>query len=171
MTARRQLARSHHRYGNLSDQDADYRTAEFRRQLVEHAKDLAPWKLFLTLTFAGMPSERTAEAELHAWLDYLARWVFRRDVFCFYVADFMANGQLHFHVLLDIDGHDTAPDPAEQRTLEGRWRGHSRIRAYIRGGGAEEYMVRRHHYWDTHLACARFGPCRSRCVNPGWSRK
>lgn len=168
--ARRELARSRFRFGNLTDQDADRRTSEYHRQLIEYARGLAAWKLFVTVTFTGRPSERTAEAELHAWLDYVARRFFGRDVFCFYVADFQKNGRLHFHLLLDIAHTRSAPGPAECKVLESRWIGHSRVTAYEPNGRCETYMVDRHRYFDTYLACARFGECRSRCVNIGWFR-
>jgi hypothetical protein len=117
-----------------------------------------PWRVFASLTFRTVPSEREALAALRAWLRVVALH-FETHVPYAYAAALDGSAGEHFHVLLDM-GRPLSR--RERRWLEAAWRirhGFARVGAYKPDAGAEGYLLR-HPTWDRNVACPRPPRCR-----------
>lgn len=108
-----------------------------------------PWELFVTLTFAGTPSDSFCERALRSWLSYLGYCQHRHFGFVS-VTERQRRGILHYHLLM----LGLIFDPWELKQTWERF-GFARVVAYDDRLGASHYLGKYLLKADGQFICSR----------------
>jgi len=129
-----------------------------RRHTAEFIRELADWRLFITLTFDRDVPAGAAHEAVKAFLREIATRYERRHFRVAWGCEWQLGGRPHYHVLAaPIDGGDFV---TERLVLERLWTwGDCRVE-HVRDGAAVAGYLAKHAHSDAVVVCDRSRPCR-----------
>ena len=131
-----------------------------RQHTVKFIRELADWRLFVTLTFNRDVVPKAAHDAVRVYLQGIARECERRHFRVAWGCGRQLSGRLHYHVLaVRLDGAEFTTGAREFRR---RWlHGDCQVEPVRVRKKATKYAVE-HEGWSTVVVCDRAHPCRRR---------